>query len=62
MPKNVFLMSFLYVFIACAVFITVTVHSKPTGDMAAHIAVAESYSNSEAGHWLHNAGSSWYRK
>lgn len=62
MPKNVFFLSFLYVFIACAMFITVSVHSKPTGDMAAHIAAAESYPNAASGNRLHNAGSPWYRK
>jgi len=62
MPKNVFFMSFLYVFIACAMFIAVSVHSKPTGDMTAYIAAADSYPNAGYGYWLHNAGSPWYRK
>lgn len=35
MPKNIFLMSFLYVFIACAVFIAATVHSAPIGEETA---------------------------
>ena len=62
MPKNVFFLSFLYVFIACAMFIAVSVHSKPTGDIAAHIAAAENNPIAGYGHRLHNAGSPWYRK
>lgn len=35
MPKNIFFMSFLYVFIACTLFVAATVHSASIrGDMA----------------------------
>ena len=62
MPKNVFFMSFLYVFIVCAMFIVTTVHSAPTGEDSVHSAVVENLSNGIHAYRLHNAGSPWYRK
>ena len=59
MPKNVFFMSFLYVFIVCAMFIVTTVHSAPTRDGRAHIAAVENLSNGGYAHRLHNAGRPW---
>lgn len=56
MPKNIFFMSFFYVFIACVTFIAVSVHSQPTGETAAHFAVADGYPN--AGYNC----SPWHRK
>lgn len=38
MPKNIFFMSFLYVFIACAMFVAATVHSTPTEERGMTIA------------------------
>ena len=62
MPKNVFFMSFLYVFIACAMFLAVSVHSQPSGDPAAYVAAAESYTTADYSHLLHRACAPWSRR
>lgn len=62
MPKNIFFMSFLYVFIACVMFLAVSVHSQPTGDTAAYVATAESYASAGYGHLLHRACAPWSRR